>query len=48
MRAFVEAKGTVYLLGKGERLSSAAAPTTAFAEEVLFVAGDVMAPACAG
>ena len=48
MRAFVEAKGTVYLLGKGERLSSASALTTAFAEELLFVAGDVMAPARPG
>ena len=48
MRAFVEAKGTVYLLGKGERLSSASALTTAFAEELMFVAGDVMAPARPG
>jgi type IV secretion system protein VirD4 len=48
MRAFVEANGTVYLLGKGERLSSASALTTAFTEELLFVAGDVMAPARPG
>jgi hypothetical protein len=44
MRAFAEANGTVYLLGKGERQSSASALTTAFTEELLFLAGDIMAP----
>lgn len=48
MADFIAAKGTVYLLGKGERLSSASALTTAFVEELLFVAGDVIAPSKAG
>lgn len=48
MADFIAAKGTVYLLGKGERLSSASALTTAFVEELLFVAGDVIAPSQAG
>jgi len=48
MAGFLAAKGTVYLLGKGERLSSASALTTAFAEELLFIAGDVVAPAQPG
>ena len=48
MADFIAAKGTLYLLGKGERLSSASALTTAFVEELLFVAGDVIAPSQAG
>ena len=48
MRPFRRGQGTVYLLGKGEKLSSASALTTAFAEELLFVAGDVIAPARPG
>jgi type IV secretion system protein VirD4 len=48
MVAFLAAKGTVYLLGKGDKLSSASALTTAFAEELLYVAGNVAAPARPG
>ena len=34
----------MYLLGRGEKVSSASALTTAFCEELLYVAGDVIAP----
>lgn len=48
MAGFLAAKGTVYLLGKGQKLSSASALTTAFAEELLYMAGDVIAPSQPG
>ena len=44
MHRFVSEGGTVYLLGRGEKVSSASALTTAFCEELLYVAGDVIAP----
>jgi type IV secretory pathway TraG/TraD family ATPase VirD4 len=44
MGAFLADGGTVYLLGKGSIVSSTSALTTAFCEELLYVAGDEVAP----
>ena len=41
---FIKERGTLYLLGRGDTRSPTSALTTAIAEEVLFVAGNKIAP----